>query len=658
MSWLAITETYAQNAADVTWSDCFAEIMAEEGDEEAETWLALYDMLDDMAQHPLNINTATREELEALAFLTEKQVEELCEYLHFYGPMKSLNELKMIESLDFRRRRLLQCIVVAGKPDERMLPKLGDIMKYGKNTVTTDAKIPLYERKGDRNGYLGYKYKHWLKYDFNFNNRIRVGAVGSQDAGEPFLSKGNGSGYDYYSFYLQLKDMGRIENLTVGRYKLKMGMGLVANSSFNIGKASTVTGIGRNGNIIRVHSSRSEADYLQGAAATVRITKGLKATAFASYRPLDATLNDDGTVRTIISAGYHRTTTEMEKKNNMHATDAGANISFNAKGMHVGATVMATHLDRELHPYSSQLYRKYFPAGYDFVNTAADYGYCNHRIEMNGETAIDKNGEVATINSIAVNIGDKMRLTLLQRYYSYKYAALHANSFSDGGEVRNESGLYLGGEWKPSPNLAVTAYTDYAYFAAPRYRISEASHSYDNMVSATWQSRGWKAGARYRLRLRQRDSSRDDKLIAYNTHRIRTYAAYDSDGKWGCRTQADITVAEYLQRETGWMLTESIYAKRKWMRVDLSAAYFNAESYESRVYAYEKMLPQTFGSISFFGKGIRYSLTARSDIGKHIMFAAKIGVTNYFNRSTISSGYQTINASSMADIEMQARIKW
>ncbi|MGN1264025.1 MAG: helix-hairpin-helix domain-containing protein, partial [Prevotella sp.] len=142
--WPAVVSTYAQKAADEMWSDCFAELMADEADEETETWLPLYDMLDDMAQHPLNINTATREDFEAMAFLNGRQIEELCEYLYRYGPMKSLNELKMIESLDFRRRRLLQCLVVAGETDERTLPKLSDMLKYGKNTATTAAKIPLY----------------------------------------------------------------------------------------------------------------------------------------------------------------------------------------------------------------------------------------------------------------------------------------------------------------------------------------------------------------------------------------------------------------------------------------------------------------------------------------------------------------------------------
>ena len=27
-------------------------------------------------------------------------------------------------------------------------------------------QVPLYEREGDRNGYLGYKYKHWFRYSF------------------------------------------------------------------------------------------------------------------------------------------------------------------------------------------------------------------------------------------------------------------------------------------------------------------------------------------------------------------------------------------------------------------------------------------------------------------------------------------------------------
>jgi hypothetical protein len=40
------------------------------------------------------------------------------------------------------------------------------------------------------------------------------------------------------------------------------------------------------------------------------------------------------------------------------------------------------------------------------------------------------------------------------------------------------------------------------------------------------------------------------------------------------------------------------------------------------------------------------------------MVVAKIGVTNYFDRSSIASGMEEIRASSMADIDFQLRLKF
>ena len=64
-----------------------AEDMADEG------WQQNYEMLCELEQNPININRTTREELEALPFLSAQQVEAIMEYLHRYGSMKSMAEL-------------------------------------------------------------------------------------------------------------------------------------------------------------------------------------------------------------------------------------------------------------------------------------------------------------------------------------------------------------------------------------------------------------------------------------------------------------------------------------------------------------------------------------------------------------------------------------
>lgn len=45
-------------------------------DAASEGWQQTYDLLSDLVQHPININTATREQLDTIPFLSAQQVEE------------------------------------------------------------------------------------------------------------------------------------------------------------------------------------------------------------------------------------------------------------------------------------------------------------------------------------------------------------------------------------------------------------------------------------------------------------------------------------------------------------------------------------------------------------------------------------------------------
>ena len=47
-----------------------------------------FELLAGLAEHPLNINTATREEMECIPFLTAEQIEELQAYVYQYHGMQ------------------------------------------------------------------------------------------------------------------------------------------------------------------------------------------------------------------------------------------------------------------------------------------------------------------------------------------------------------------------------------------------------------------------------------------------------------------------------------------------------------------------------------------------------------------------------------------
>ena len=225
--------------------------------------------------------------------------------------MNSLDSLKFIKGGDDYRRYINSSV--------------------NKGELLASVKVPFYDREGDKEGYTGYKYKHWLRYNYRLNQHIKFGAVASQDANEPFFYGKNKWGYDYYSAYLQLQKLGFLKNLVVGNYRMRTGLGLVLNNNFSFGKTFGIASLSSPTAAIRPHSSRSSGNFLQGAAATFTITRTLEATVFGSYRLIDATMSDDErTIKTIIRTGYHRTNSELDKKNNASQTTAGLNIKYSS----------------------------------------------------------------------------------------------------------------------------------------------------------------------------------------------------------------------------------------------------------------------------------------------------------------------------------------
>ena len=652
-------------SASPPWQQLLSDLSSSE-DFEHVAWQDYEEDLEEMAQHPVNLNTATREELERMPFLTASQVEDILFYIYRYGQLKSMSELTLISSIGWYQRQLMSCFFyVADDGSKPAFPSLKNIAQYGKHEVMGMLKVPFYERKGDASGtggYLGYPYKHGLRYQFRYGNSVKLGFVASQDAGEPFFGGRNTMGYDFYSFYLQVKNLGRWKNITLGRYRLNAGLGLILNNDFGFGKFSALTSLGRSSScIIRGHSSRSSANYLQGAAATYTLLKGLELTGFLSYRQIDATLSaDGGGIKTILKTGLHRTVNEISKQKVASNILVGGNISYRHQGWHIGGTAFYTSFSLPLTPNKSQLYKRFAPEGNAFWNASISYGYISHRLTLSGETATGDCGSIATLNAASYLCSDHFTLMALHRFYSARYYSLFSNSFSEGSDVQDENGVYLGFTWIPAHHWSITAYSDFAYFAWPKYQTRESTQSWDNLVNILFQpSRVLTVGGRFRYK---------DKA-GTTTSRLRLYATI-SQKRWSAKTSLDYTMSQAESTMTnegdelskGYMVSEHIGWEWKWKQLKGTLrgclGYFHTSDFASRIYAYEPGLLYQMSFGSYYGEGIRYALVARSEIGSHLLLIAKLGTTDYFDRSHISSGLQEISRSSQTDLEIQVKWKW
>ncbi len=227
-------------AQSLTWDD-FVQMTMDDEQADREDWAEHMELLAQLHAHPLNINTATREDLEQLPMLDEEQIMDIHEYMFLHRGMRSLSELMAIRSIDARTRRLLGLFVYAGpwENERQDTVTLRHMLRNASHEVRTRVDIPLYYRAGymkpaSDGGYAGQPVAARLQYRMQDDRHLSVGLKADKDGGEPF--RGNG-GFDFYSGYIMLKDIKRLKALVVGDYRLGFGQGLVMNKGYSFGKA-------------------------------------------------------------------------------------------------------------------------------------------------------------------------------------------------------------------------------------------------------------------------------------------------------------------------------------------------------------------------------------------------------------------------------------
>jgi hypothetical protein len=111
--------------------------------------------------------------------------------------------------------------------------------------------------------------------------------------------------------------------------------------------------------------------------------------------------------------------------------------------------------------------------------------------------------------------------------------------------------------------------------------------------------------------------------------------------------------------EKGIMLSQLIsYRGTRPLTGDLFFAFFDAESYDARLYSYERNLLSTFYMPSFYGKGIRVALNGKYSFSRALTLSLKAAHTRYRDRDTIGSGTEQINGNSRTDLWCYLRWKF
>ena len=659
-----------------TWREYLEQLAEEEMD--GTTIENMYEELAFLESNPINLNAVTRDELQRFPLFSIDQALAVADFLDKNRPVYTVYELRNVAALDYATIERVLPFFYAGEVADQKKETFDQIIKNGKNEIQNRFDKTLTQRAGyghfsdsilaryPNRKYLGEDFYTSLKYSFTYKDKIQFGIVGEKDAGEPFLKTGYPKGYDHYGFHLIVRDIGLLKTLALGDYRLSFGQGLVLNNDFMISKSGTSNTVIRNTIKPKRHFSTAENGFFRGAAATIGI-KNITITAFYSNKRIDATLSEEGSITSFKTDGYHRVPLDMEKKKNTREEVTGMNINYRNNRFQIGINGLYHRFNRMYNPVLRN-YNAYYLRDSINANGSIDYSYRFYRFVFAGETAISRNGAVATTNALewkptTPHIGC---VSLLYRNYSKAYQALYANAFSESSRVQNEEGLYIGSTFYPFPRISLTMFADVIRFPRIRYNVDKPSSALDVYAMASYSfSKNAIFDIRYKIKRKEKNTAYPDEktttVLPYIAHKLRVRYADAFKNGWNMRTTVDMNMHQikYFPKEYGYMISQNIgYRCNDKLTGDFFAGYFHTDTYNTRVYSYERNILNTFYMPSFYGKGIRLALSARFAIVKNLTFSVKGGFTQYSNKEVIGSGTEQINGNSRTDIYTYLRWKF
>ncbi|WP_337041566.1 helix-hairpin-helix domain-containing protein [Emticicia sp. 17c] len=622
----------------------------------------VYESLFQLYQNPLDLNTATYEELSALYVLSVIQIKNLLAHRAQYGNLLSIYELQAINGFDIATiQQLLPFIVIKTDFQLREFPQ--SLAGATDHYLVLRASQTLEPSKGFvQDKYQGSPQQLYLRYRLSKPKDFQIGLLAEKDAGEKKY-------LDFYSFHVQLQNKGKLKNLVLGDYQVQFGQGLICGAGFFLGKGSeAVTTVRRSNMGIRPYGSLLETGYFRGAAATYDLKK-VDLTAFYSFTRRDASVDEGNGEQeqyfsSILSSGYHRTTTEIARKNQITEQNMGLNATFRFNNGYIGATLLHTQFNAVL-MRKPRLYNIFEFTGKQNTVVGANFTYTWQNFNFFGEAARSASGGVGITGGWVAALNRQLEWAIHVRHYDKDFHSFYANALAEGTRTINEQGIYWGLKYSPKRNLVFSGFYDRFRFPWLKYLVDAPSQGFDYLLRVAYQlNRKVSFYAQYHEE--QKGKNLPDNTtptdIVVNTIRQNILANMDYTPARNLKLQTRIQVNTFQYegktKSVGFAIMQDIEKTIKRLSLKGRIAYFLTDDYDSRIYAFENNVLYAVSFPAYYGKGIRAYLTGSYSINSRIDLWARYARTQLKNQTSIGSGNDEINGNHKSDISLQLRYKF
>ncbi len=648
----------------------------------------LYESLFQLYTNPLDLNTATREELAATYIPSEIQLNSFFRYREQNGLLLSLYELQAIPDFDLPTiHRLLPFVEVrnnrAGsqpfwqrliqEPNNYLLLRYNLVLEKKKGFTAADTTSS--GEKGSR--YLGSPGQVYARFRISHARDFSFGFTLEKDAGEEITWQPGTRRYlsDFISFHGMLENRGRWKKLVAGDYQIQAGQGLLLGAGFVMGKgAETITTTRRNQLGIRPYTSAIESGYFRGGAATYNLGQ-FDLTGFYSGTRRDATVlgladttsNSDSEdyVRSVQATGYHRTAKEVAAKGEIYERVVGSNLGYRSRDnmLQLGATALLSRYSVPLVRKPSD-YNQFEFNGRENWNISLNYSYLWQNVNLFGEAARSASGGVGAVSGLIASLSPKVDLTLLYRRYDRNFHSFYGNSFGESTRNINEHGLYWGLRVIPLRKVTLAAYYDQFRFPWLRYRVDAPSKGCGYLLRLAYEpSKTVQLHAQFREEQKEKNQSGGMLPIDFlTTARKRNWVlGADYAAAKVIALQTRVQGSNYRQSNGityGYALVQDVRVEAGKLRVSGRFALFDTDDYDNRQYVYENDVLYAFSLPAYNERGDRHYLLLQYPLSRHLDFWVRYSRTRLRNSSSISSGLEEIAAPHKTEVKAQVRISF
>ena len=623
----------------------------------------------------LNINEVTKEDLKAFGELSDVQIESFLNYRKSLGKFISKYELQSIPNWDsLLIKKINLFLVIKNKND--FFNSIPIVIKEGKQLLLLRTRTVLeksigyaYDTTTKTKKYLGIPASFSMKYQFKFQHEFKLGILMENDAGERFALNKSTNGFDFISAHLYKKSNGFLQMLCVGDYTVNIAQGLIQWQTMGVKKSTEVNNIKHESETIKPYQSFNEINFHRGVSVGLKKSQ-TNAVVFYSNRNLDANTSLDSSNETIASSfnylGLHRTENEITNKKNLNQQVFGVSINSNFKNILISAN--ALHYQFKI-PFQKQNlpYNLFAFKGNSLTSYSIGYSFTKLNTHFFGETAFSYKG-FATTNGLLSAISGKADISILYRNISKSFQSINANAFTENSSVNNEKGLYFGISIRPQSRWQINMSADFFSIPWLQYQINAPSTGMSFLIRITnTPNKRVSAVFTFRHQISPGSSSENSSYIIKpfgeierNSLRCHLSKVVIPSITMRGRMEFQTVKTPSLSKSVGFLFfTEMVYKSlKKHISSNLRIAYFDCTNYDSRIYAFENDLSNSYALPAYYDNGFKYLLNVQYVMSKKIHCRLKFSQNIYPDKKNIGSGYDLINGCKKTQIGFETILSW